>query len=257
MAGTDHTRAAEAANAPVMVLVEPQMGENIGAVARAMWNFGLDRMRIVNPRDGWPNAKAGAMASGAGWVLDRAQIFATTSEAVGDLNFLFATTARPRGMIKRVMTPSRAAAHAARLVGEGQRVGILFGRERTGLENEDVVRAGAIISVPCNPAFASLNLAQCVLLISHEWSKLANQPEEEVFHTGKTHIAEAKDVDYMLAHLQEELDRAGFFHPPDRRPSMLANLRNLFHRAPLTDQDVRTMRGVIRALSEGRRGEQR
>ncbi len=258
MSGTDHTKAAGwpsslLSGGPVSILVEPQMGENIGAAARAMWNFGLRGLRIVNPRDGWPNPAAVAMASGAGSLLGEAPIFATTAEAVADLHVVFATTARPREMAKNVMTPERAMAHAREMIAAGQRVGILYGRERTGLENDDVVRANHIVSVPVNPAFASLNLAQCVLLMSYEWSRQTNATPPEVQVSAKSEPALSSDVDRMLDHLEQELGASNFFWPEHRKPAMTANLRNLFRRAPLTDQDVRTLRGVIRALAEGPR----
>lgn len=237
--------------APVMILVEPQLGENIGAAARAMWNFGLSGMRLVAPRDDWPNPKAVAMASGAGRVLDDARVFESTAEAVADLNFVYATTARPREMAKTVMTPERAMAHARELIAGGSRVGVLFGRERTGLENADVVRANAIVSVPVNPAFPSLNLAQCVLLMAYEWRRQSDATPAELHATCRWQPAEAGDVERMLDHLVAELEAARFFWPEEKRASMEANLRNLFHRAPLTDQDVRTLWGVVRALAEG------
>jgi tRNA/rRNA methyltransferase len=251
MSGTDHTQPADwSPDGPVTILVEPQMGENIGAAARAMWNFGLRSLRIVNPRDGWPNPAAVAMASGAGGLLDEARVFASTAQAVADLHVVYATTARPREMAKTVMTPERAMAHARELVAAGKRVGILYGRERTGLENDDVVRANAIVTVPVNPAFASLNLAQCVLLMSYEWRRQHDETAPEVQAAGKSEPALSGDVDRMLDHLEAELEAAHFFFPEHKKPSMVANLRNLFRRAPLTDQDVRTLWGVIRALSE-------
>lgn len=234
-------------SAPIFILVEPQMPENIGGAARAMWNFGLERMRLVAPREGWPNPKAVAMASGAGRLLDDARLFGTTAEAVADITHLYATTARPRGMTKRVITPEAAMAEAAERIAAGERVGVLFGRERTGLETADIVRANTIVTVPVNPDFPSLNLAQCVLLLGYEWRKLAGEkpravaPEEEPAEQGK--------VEGMLAHLIEELDAVRFFFPEAKRETMIANLRSLFHRAPLTAQDVRTLRGVIRALA--------
>ena len=237
--------------APVTILVEPQLGENVGAAARAMLNFGLTEMRVVNPREGWRGEKAVAMASGAASVLDGARAYGSTAEAVADLSFVYATTARPREMAKTVMTPERAMAHARELIAGGSRIGILFGRERTGLENEDVVRANAIVSVPVNPAFPSLNLAQCVLLMAYEWRRQIDATPAEVNVTGRWHPAEAGEVARMLDHLVAELEAAHFFYPYEKRPSMEANLRNLFHRAPLTDQDVRTLWGVVRALAEG------
>jgi len=252
MSGTDHTRAPDwSPDGPVTVLVEPQMGENIGAAARAMWNFGLRGLRVVNPRDGWPNPAAVAMASGAGGLLDEARIFASTAEAVADLRMVYATTARPREMAKTVMTPERAMADARARVAAGQRVGILYGRERTGLENDDVVRANAIVTVPVNPAFASLNLAQCVLLMSYEWRRQTDETAPEVVAAGRSAPALSGEVERVLDHLEIELDAARFFFPEHKKPSMVANLRNLFRRAPLTDQDVRTLWGVIRALAEG------
>jgi len=254
MSGTDHSQPAEwSPEGPVSILVEPQLGENIGAAAREMWNFGLRVMRIVNPRDGWPNPAAVAMASGAGGLLDEARIFASTAEAVADLHVVYATTARPREMAKTVMTPERAMAHARERIAAGQRVGILYGRERTGLDNDDVVRANAIVTVPVNPAFASLNLAQCVLLMSYEWRRQHDRTPPEVEATWLSQPALSDDVDRMLCHLEAELEAAHFFFPEHKKPSMVANLRNLFRRAPLTDQDVRTLWGVIRAMAEGQR----
>ena len=156
---------------PAFVLVRPQMGENIGAAARAMLNFGLERMRLVDPRDGWPNQKAVAMASGAGRLLDEAQLAQDLPEALADCTYVFATTARSRDLTKPVMTPERAMEHARAMISEGQNVAVLFGPERAGLENDDIARANAIISVPVNPKFPSLNLAQCVLLVGYEWMR--------------------------------------------------------------------------------------
>ena len=252
MAGTDASRTDGAAGpGPAMILVEPQMGENIGAAARAMWNFGLRSMRVVAPRDGWPNPKAVAMASGAGGVLDEAALFPTTAAAVADLTWVVATTARPRELTKRVLTPEAAMTEAAARIADGERVGVLFGRERTGLENADVVRANAIVTVPVNPAFASLNLAQCVLLMSYEWRRRIDATPPERLVTGSTEAAPAAAVQRLVEHLEDELDRAAFFHPAEKRPAMAAKLRNLFHRIDLTDADVRTLRGVVRALAEG------
>ncbi|MEO1494345.1 MAG: RNA methyltransferase [Pseudomonadota bacterium] len=239
----------ESPTEPVVVLVEPQMGENIGAAARAMWNFGLQRLRIVRPRDGWPNPAAVAMASGAGRLLEDAELYEATADAVGDCTTVYATTARPREMTKRVLTPEAAMAEAQSLTRAGQRVAMLFGPERAGLSNADVTLADAIISVPVNPDFPSLNLAQCVLLTAYEWRLSGDAPAAEI----APDRAEAEQVTRLLEHLTGELEAAGFFFPEDKRPSMTASLENLFRRAPLTDQDVRTLWGVIRALSEHRR----
>lgn len=246
MAGTDRSRRPEiSANAPVFVLVEPQLGENIGAAARAMWNFGLRHMRLVNPRDGWPNPAAIAMASGAGGLLDEAELACSTAEAVADCNVVYATTVRPRDLTKRVLAPEVAMAEARELCAGGARVAMLFGPERAGLSKQDVVLADAIVSVPVNPAFGSLNLAQCVLLMAYEWRRQGDsvpaiEPER----------AASGDVGRFLEHLVASLDENGFFFPTHKRPAMIANLHNLFRRAPLTDQDVRTLWGVIRALDE-------
>ena len=256
MAGTNHKRETETAGAaPVFILVAPQMGENIGAAARAMWNFGLDRMRLVAPRDGWPNPKAQAMGSGAARVLDQVGLFEDTRAACADLTHVFATTARDRSLAKTVMTPERAMSEARDMIAAGERVGVLFGPERSGLETADVVRANTVISVPVNPAFGSLNLAQCALLLAYEWKKLTDATPAAAEALGKAIRAEGREVDAFLERLFERLDGAGFFFPEAKRDSMTANLENLFRRAPLTDADVRTLHGVMRALAEGRRGE--
>ncbi len=249
VAGTDHQRAQETQPVPVMVLVAPQMGENIGAAARAMWNFGLDRLRLVAPRDGWPNPRAIATASGAGRVLDHVRVTGTTAEACADLDLVFATTARPRDLIKHVLTPERAMQEARAAIAGGAQVGFLFGPERAGLENADIVRANAVVTVPVNPAFASLNLAQCVLLVAQEWIRAADatSPAEYVLAGGRR--ASGIEIDRLRAHLVDRLDAAGFFFPPHKRSSMILNLENLLSRTPLTDADVRVIHGVVRALA--------
>lgn len=253
MSGTDHGRdEGWQGPTPVFVLVEPQMGENIGAAARAMWNFGIDRMRLVNPRDGWPNQKAVAMSSGAGRVMDQVKVVDTTKEALNDLNYVFATTARDRDLTKTVMTPERAMEHSRALIADGQKVGVLFGPERSGLQNNDIVQANALISVPVNPAFASLNLAQCVLLLAYEWRRQNADVDHEATHMGKTRYAEGIEVQKLTEHLEEKLDAVGFFWPDHKRESMVDNLRNMFSRMPMTDADVRTLHGIVRALSEKR-----
>ena len=235
-------------NQPRMILVEPQMGENIGAAARGMWNFGLRAMRLVAPRDGWPNPAATAMASGAGALLDEAQLFGSTAEAVEDLHFVFATTARPRDLTKTVMTPAGAARAAHDMMAAGQKVGFLFGRERTGLENEDIVRANAIVTVPVNPRFASLNLAQCVLLMSYELRRVVDETPESAFHTGKSEIASDGDISLMIDHLVGELDDASFFFPETKAEGMKVNLRNMWSRMPLTRADIQMLHGVMRQM---------
>jgi tRNA/rRNA methyltransferase len=234
---------------PVFVLVRPQMGENIGAAARAMLNFGLARMRMVDPRDGWPNPRAVAMASGAaGRVLDHAGVFPTLPEAVADCAFVFATTARGRDLTKPVMRPERAMDHARALSAAGQRVAVLFGPERAGLENEDVARANAIISVPVNPAFPSLNLAQAVLLCAYEWGRQGAAAAPEVLALAGTDLASAVEVEKLGDHFEERLDAAGFFFPETKAEGMKLNLRNLWSRMPLTRADVQTLHGMLRQL---------
>jgi len=233
---------------PAMILIRPQMGENIGGAARAMWNFGLDRMRLVAPRDGWPNQKAVAMASGAGRLLDRAGLFETTEGALADCNFVFATTARHRGLTKPVMTPERAMAHTRALIASGQKVGIMFGPERAGLENEDVARANAIISVPVNPEFASLNLAQCVLLTAYEWRRQTTDAVPEAVEMAKTEFAESIEIEKLADHYEERLEEAGFFFPDTKAEGMKTNLRNLWSRLPLTRADVQVFHGMLRQM---------
>lgn len=247
MSGTDHSSTADwSPDGPTFVLVQPQMGENIGAAARAMWNFGLRRMSLVAPRDGWPNPAAVAMASGAGGLLDEAQVFESTAEAVADAQIIYATTARPREMTKRVLTPEDAMTEARAEAAAGRRVAVLFGPERAGLANEDVTLADTIISVPVNPAFASLNLAQCVLLTAYEWRR-----QGDVVPAETPERAPSQQVARLTDHLVGELDAAGFFFPEGKRPAMVASLTNMMHRMPLTDQDVRTFWGVVKALADG------
>lgn len=234
---------------PTIVLVRPQMGENIGAAARAMLNFGLDRMRLVDPRDGWPNPRAVAMASGAaGRVLDHAGVFASVPAAVADCTYVFATTARGRDMTKPVMTPERAMDHARALAATGQKVAILFGPERAGLENEDVVRANAIISIPVNPEFFSLNLGQAVLLCAYEWMRQGTDRPPETVELARTTFASHVEVEKLGDHFEEQLEAAGFFFPPTKAEGMKQNLRNLWSRMPLTRADVQTFHGMLRQI---------
>jgi len=235
--------------APVFVLARPQMGENIGAAARAMLNFGLGGLRLVAPRDGWPNPKATAMASGAGAVLERAGLFATLPEAIADCTRVYATTARGREMTKPVLTPEAAMAEAAAHIAAGGRVAVLFGPERAGLENPEVALASAVVSVPVNPAFPSLNLAQCVLLSAYEWARAAGAGlPEGVATMAAAPEATADEVARLADHYEERLDAAGWFFPPDKAPGMRRNLRAMFARLPLTRADVQTLHGVLRQL---------
>jgi tRNA/rRNA methyltransferase len=233
---------------PAFVLVRPQMGENIGAAARAMWNFGLDRMRIVAPRDGWPNPKAVAMSSGAGRLLDEAQLCADVPGALADCSFVFATTARQRGMTKPVYSPEAAMQLAAEKIAAGEKVAVMFGPERAGLENDDIAKANAIISVPVNPLYASLNLGQCCLLTAYEWMRQSAEVEHVVTELGKTDWATGTDIEKLSEHYEGRLDEAGCFFPPEKAPNMKTNLRNLWSRMPLTKADVQMMHGVLRQM---------
>ncbi len=250
MAGTDRTREATevAQDGPVVILVQPQLGENIGAAARAMLNFGLTRMRIVRPRDEWPNHKALNTSSGAESVLERAEIFDTTEAAVADLHHVYAATARVRDMVKPVLAPREAALRMRERGAAGEASGILFGRERSGLDNDDVALSEALMIVPANPAHSSINLAQAVLLLAYEWFQ-AGAPEtiEEVTRKGAS-PATAEELQHLFDHLEGELDACGFLRPPEKRPRMVRNIRNIFSRADLTDQEVRTLRGIITGL---------
>lgn len=233
---------------PAFILVRPQMGENIGAAARAMWNFGLDHMRVIAPRDGWPNERAVALASGAGRLLDNAGLFQTTAEALRDCTYVFATTARQRGLTKPIVTPERAMEQARAIHAEGGKVGVLFGPERAGLENEDIVLANAIISVPVNPDFASLNLGQCVLLTAYEWRRATEEIVAEVMELAGTEFASGLEVEKLGDHFEERLNDAGFFFPEAKADSMRLNLRNMWSRLPLTRADVQTLHGVLRQM---------
>ncbi len=233
---------------PRIVLVRPQMGENIGAAARAMWNFELDRMHMVAPRDGWPNPAANAMASGAGRLLDEALVHDTLAEAVGDCTYVLATTARPRELTKPVLSPERAMAEACARIGAGEKVALVFGPERAGLENAEIARADAIVSVPVNPVFASLNLAQCVLLMGYEWRRQSVEIAHEINDLHRTDWASALDVEKMGDHYEERLEEAGFFFPEHKADGMKVNLRNLWSRMRLTRADVRMMHGIMRQM---------
>jgi tRNA/rRNA methyltransferase len=252
-AGTDKTKNWIETPAPVVVLVEPQLGENIGAAARVMANFGLSRLRLVAPRQGWPNGKAKIMASGADRVLDGAQLFQTAADAVADCTFVLATTARAHDQAKPVVGPDIAARQMAARVGGGETVAVLFGRERIGLVNEEVALADATMTFPVNPAFASLNLAQAVAVVGYEWFKAAggglpfSAPE-------KSGAAPKQQIAAFLAKLEQALDRVEFFRPPEKRATMLINLKNIFARMQPTRQDIQTLSGVITALADGAKG---
>ncbi len=234
---------------PVFILVRPQMGENIGAAARAMLNFGLDRMRIVDPRDGWPNPKANAMASGAGRVLDLAGIFPDVPRAIADCDYVFATTARGRELVKPIVTPERAMEMTRALVAEGKKVGVLFGPERAGLENDDVALANAIVTVPVNPEFASLNLGQSALLLAYEWRRQTEVAVPEVMAMARTEFANREEVQRLGDHFEERLEAAGFFFPPTKADNMRLNLRNMWARLGMTRAEVQTFHGMLRQIA--------
>lgn len=267
--GTDRSKPSIETNGPVIVLVAPQMAENIGMAARAMANFGLSELRLVAPRDGWPpkgNGETSAIedaaapdkgahqaSSGATHVLEAAKVFATVPEAIADLNVVYATTARERGQRKRVYTPAELMPDLPPRLQAGERVGILFGRERTGLENDEISLADAILTFPVNPAFASLNLAQAVLLVGYEWFRAATGGAAPFGVEANAVPAKREAVLSLFNYLETELANVGFF-PPDKQEHMTRNLRDIFHRLEMSEQDVRTLRGAISALVVGRRG---
>ena len=240
-------------NAPIIILVEPQLVENIGMTARAMMNCALGELRLVSPRDPWPlhdplQERMAAASSGADEILHNAKIFATLEEAIADLNFVYATTSRTHDMVNRIMTPRAAIPDMVQRCAAHQKIGILFGRERTGLINDQIVLANAKITIPLNPAFASLNLAQAVLLIGHEWYQANDSTPDEQLHIGKSRPATREEYLNFYARLEQELDSAGFFVATDMRPTMTRSLQNMLQRAEMTEQEIRTWHGVISAL---------
>jgi tRNA/rRNA methyltransferase len=252
--GTDKTKTGLSLAGPVIILVEPQLGENIGMAARAMGNFALSRLRIVNPRDGWPNVAATRAAAGADHVLEQAELYPTLEAAVADLDLLFATTARAHDQAKPVVAPQAAAKEIVEHVGRGGGAGILFGRERWGLTNEEVARANRIVTFPVNPGFASLNLAQAVLLMGYEWFKLASEATLPFAMPERSPRASQHQMDAFFENLVRELDRVEFLRPVEKRDTMLVNLRNIFARMEPTKQDMHTLHGVVMAIAEGRKG---
>ena len=256
MSGTDRSRErCPDAAGPAVVLVEPQLGENIGMVARAMLNCGLTDLRLVRPREIWPNDKAVAAASGADRVLDGARLYGRTADAIADLVHVYATTARPRDMTKRLASPRAAAADLRARAATGEATGILFGREACGLDNDDVALAQAVVTVPLNPGFSSLNLGMAVLLIGWEWysaAEAAPPTVPELVIPEQTRPATQAELQGLYDHLEGELDTCGFLRNAQARPSMVRNLRNVFARAALTQQEVRTLRGVVTCLVEAR-----
>jgi tRNA/rRNA methyltransferase len=253
-AGTDKTKRWVERPGPCVILVEPQLADNIGSVARAMANFGLSELRLVAPRQGWPHERASVMAAGADRVLDGAKLFDSVEAAIGDLNFVFATTARAHDQAKPVVDAGAAARLAAGKVAAGEGVGLMFGRERNGLENHEVALADSIITLPVNPAFASLNLAQAVVVVAYEWFKLTSGGQLPFDMPRKSDAAPREQLLAFFANLEHELEQVEFFRPPDKRDTMVINLRNIFSRMAPTRQDIQTLHGVLMAIAEGRKG---
>jgi tRNA/rRNA methyltransferase len=253
-AGTDKTKRWLETPAPVVVLVEPQLGENIGAAARAMANFGLSRLRLVKPVQGWPNEKARVMASGADRVLDSAALFDSLSDAIADCSFVLATTARAHDQAKPVIGADKAAAEMAPRVKTGETVALVFGRERIGLENHEVALADCIVTLPVNPAFASLNIAQAVAVVCYEWFKALSRGELPFTMPEKSPPARKQQLEAFFSDLERELDKVEFFRPEEKRGTMWVNLRNIFTRMTPSQQDIRTLHGVLTAIAQGRKG---
>ncbi|MFA7275747.1 MAG: RNA methyltransferase [Pseudobdellovibrionaceae bacterium] len=252
MTGTDRTSFGESplqAAQPVVILVNPQMGENIGAAARAMLNCGLCHLRLVNPRDGWPNARADAMSSGALGLMPPVEVFATLEEALADCQSIYATTARARDLVKPVMTARSAASAMTQDIQDGQKVAILFGAERAGLSNDEVAHAHTLITIPLNPGFSSLNLGQSVLLVTYEWSHHVFSAPEKIMPTGKSEIATAAQFENFFGRLEGELEKARFFRVAEMKDIIARNIRSIFMRAQPTDQEINTLHGIITALT--------
>ncbi|WP_377288800.1 RNA methyltransferase [Rhizobium sp. SG2393] len=253
MAGTNSEREL-IADGPAIILVHPQLGENIGMVARAMANFGLAELRLVNPRDGWPNEKAVSAASRADHVIDAAKVYETTEAAIADLSFVYATTARDRDGYKPVRSPVFASNTLRQRHRAGQKVGILFGRERTGLTNQEIALADEIVTFPVNPAFASLNLAQAVLLMSYEWMKTGlDSLDDTAFQALPMAPATKEDLQGLFDHVEEALDARGYFRPADKKPKLIEGLRGVLTRPGFTASEIRVLRGVIACLDRFRR----
>ncbi len=235
---------------PVVILVRPQLAENIGAVARAMANGGLYHLRLVAPRDGWPQERAWRTASGADRILDAAKIFPDVADAVADLHRVLATCPRPRHVVTPLLT-ARGAAAELRAIGErGLRAGVLFGPERAGLDRDDLAHADALIRYPLNPAFLSLNLAQAVMVLAYEWWLAAEETEPRALMTNETRVATKGELENFLGHLVRELDASGFLRNPQKRPGMIRNLRHFFQRGEVTEQELRTLHGVVTELAK-------
>ena len=240
-------------NAPAVILVEPQLAENMGTAARAMMNCGLADLRLVDPKQDWLSEKAIATASGADRILEKARRYTTVEEALGDLEMVYATTARRREMVKSVMTARTAAADIRARSDAGEKVGLLFGRERVGLTNHELSLANCLVEVPLNPEHSSLNLAQAVLIVGYEWFQAGYAGPENLMTFNRTAPATKESLQDLFEHLEKELVLCGFLRNEAKRPSMIVNIRNMLQRAELTLQEVRTLHGMIVELRYGRR----
>ena len=242
----------QAPAAPAVILNEPQLAENIGSVARVMANFGLSDLRLVRPRDGWPQDRAWASASGADWPLEGAKVFERLEDAVADRRLVLATTARPRELRLPVRTPREAAAALHEASSAGMPTALLYGGERAGLQSDDIALSQGIVTIPIDPKFRSLNLAQAVAVTAYEWRQAVLDRPADAFFREQSPPADQKSLQGLYDQLEGELHASGFFHPPEKTPGMVRNLRAIFARAGLSEQEVRTLRGVITALSKGR-----
>ena len=240
-------------NSPVVILVRPQLADNIGACARAMANGGLFHLRLVAPRDGWPQEKAWRMASGADRILEAATVHNTVADSVADLHHAFATCPRPRHIVKPVMTARGAAAELREMCNRNLQTGLLFGPERAGLDNDDMAAVDALVRFPLNPAFMSLNLAQAVMVMAYEWWMTSDKTPPRSLMTNETQIATKSKLDNFLRHLTDQLDACGFLRNLPKRPGMVRNLRHFFQRGEVTEQELRTLHGVVTELALGRR----
>ncbi len=240
-------------NSPVVILVRPQLAENVGSVARAMANGGLFHLRLVAPRDGWPQERAWRAASGADRILDQATVHPDVDHAVSDLHHVFATCPRPRHVVKPVLTARGGAAEMREIAGRALCVGILFGPERAGLDSDDMARADALIRYPLNPGFSSLNLAQAVMIMAYEWWLAADDTAPRTLMTNETRVASKGELENFMGHLVRELDACGFLRNLPKRPGMVRNLRHFFERGEVTQQELRTLHGVVTELALGRR----
>jgi TrmH family RNA methyltransferase len=240
-------------NSPVVILVRPQLADNVGACARAMANGGLFHMRLVAPRDGWPQEKAWRTASGADRILDAATVHETVADASADLHHVFATCPRPRHIVKPVLTARGAAAELREICARDLRAGLLFGPERAGLDNDDMAAADALVRYPLNPAFMSLNLAQAVMVMAYEWWIAADATPPRSLMTNESEVAPKGQLDNFLAHLIDQLDACGFLRNQPKRPGMVRNIRHMFQRGEATEQELRTLHGIVTELAIGRR----